>query len=46
MSDVTLNPARFRAATDEDTLTRWTLIAVAAGGLAILVFAPPDRSLR
>jgi sulfate/thiosulfate transport system permease protein len=40
MSDATLGPRRFRAATDEDTLTRWTLIAIAAGGLALLVFAP------
>jgi sulfate/thiosulfate transport system permease protein len=40
MSDATVAPRRFRAATDEDALTRWTLIAIAAGGLALLVFAP------
>jgi sulfate transport system permease protein len=40
MSDATVAPRRFRAATDEAALTRWTLIAIAAGGLAILVFAP------
>jgi sulfate/thiosulfate transport system permease protein len=40
MSDATLAPRRFRAATDEAALTRWTLIAIAAGGLALLVFAP------
>jgi sulfate/thiosulfate transport system permease protein len=40
MSDATATPRRFRAATDEDVLTRWTLIAIATGGLALLVFAP------
>jgi sulfate/thiosulfate transport system permease protein len=40
MSDATVAPRRFRAATEENTLTRWTLIAIAAGGLAVLVFAP------
>ena len=42
MSDQTPTcpPARFRLATDETPLTRWALIAVAAGGIAVLVFAP------
>ena len=43
MSDITLNkgaPTRFRSATEENPATRWTLIAVAFAGLAILVFAP------
>lgn len=43
MSDATLNkgtPARFRSATEESPATRWTLIALAFVGLAILVFAP------
>lgn len=38
MSDTT--QIRFRAATDEAPATRWTLIALAFAGLAILVFAP------
>ena len=33
-------PTRFRRATDEAPLTRWTLILIAVGGLALLVFAP------
>jgi sulfate/thiosulfate transport system permease protein len=40
MSNATVAPRHFRAATDEATLTRWTLITIAAGGLALLVFAP------
>ena len=41
MSDATLvKPARFRSATEESPATRWTLIALAFVGLAILVFAP------
>ncbi|PLL12527.1 sulfate ABC transporter permease subunit CysW [Tabrizicola sp. TH137] len=38
MSDAT--QIRFRAATEESPATRWTLIALAFAGLAILVFAP------
>lgn len=33
-------PTSFRRATDEAPLTRWTLILIAVGGLALLVFAP------
>lgn len=41
MSDATLvKPAPFRSATEEAPAARWTLIAVAFAGLAILVFAP------
>lgn len=41
MSDTTLYPAaRFRAATQETPLTRRILIAIAVGGLGILVAAP------
>ena len=44
MSDATLHkpatPARFRSATDELPAARWALIAVAVGGLALLVGAP------
>lgn len=41
MSDATaLKTARFRAATEEAPAARWLMIAVAALGLAILVFAP------
>lgn len=43
MSDATVNKgtvARFRSATEENPATRWTLIAIAFVGLAILVFAP------
>jgi sulfate transport system permease protein len=39
MSDAS-TAARFRAATEEAPATRWTLIALAFGGLGILVFAP------
>ncbi|HEY6919792.1 MAG TPA: sulfate ABC transporter permease subunit CysW [Tabrizicola sp.] len=38
MSDAA--PTRFRAATDETPVARWTLITLAFAGLAILVFAP------
>ena len=38
MSD--LSPAKFRAATEETPLARWTLIAIAVAGLSLLVFAP------
>jgi sulfate/thiosulfate transport system permease protein len=38
MSDTTI--PRFRPVTDEAPLTRWILIALAAGGLGILVLAP------
>ncbi len=44
MSDATLHkpatPARFRSATEESPAARWALIAVAVGGLALLVGAP------
>ena len=41
MSDATLNKGtRFRSATEENPVTRWTLIGIAFAGLAILVFAP------
>ncbi|MCG6112573.1 MAG: sulfate ABC transporter permease subunit CysW [Paracoccus sp.] len=44
MSDATLpkpaTPARFRSATEESPAARWALIAVAVGGLALLVGAP------
>lgn len=35
-----LRPAKFKLATDETPLTRWALIAIAAGGIALLVFGP------
>jgi sulfate/thiosulfate transport system permease protein len=38
MSDTTIH--RFRPVTDEAPLTRWILIALAVGGLGILVLAP------
>lgn len=42
MSDASLagKATRFRSATEESPAARWTLIAVAFAGLAILVFAP------
>ena len=44
MSDASLHkpatPARFRSATEESPAARWALIAVAVGGLALLVGAP------
>lgn len=38
MSDTA--PPKFRSATEEAPLARWALIAVAVGGLGLLVFAP------
>jgi sulfate transport system permease protein len=38
MSDIA--PIRFRSATDETPLARWTLIGIAFAGLVVLVFAP------
>jgi sulfate/thiosulfate transport system permease protein len=38
MSDTA--PPKFRSATEEAPLARWVLIAVAVGGLGLLVFAP------
>lgn len=40
MSDTTQIAARFRPATQETPLVRWLLVALAVGGLALLVFAP------
>ncbi len=40
MSDATPTTLRFRSATEESPVARWTMIAVAFAGLAILVFAP------
>lgn len=40
MSDTSYAPRRFRAATDDSPLFKWTFVALAVVGLGILVFAP------
>lgn len=40
MSDTSYAPRRFRAATEDSPLFKWTFVALAVVGLGILVFAP------
>lgn len=40
MSDTSYAPRRFRGATEDSPLFKWTLVAFAVVGLGILVFAP------